>query len=62
MLYPILICASALSCSGKIVFYTHPPEQHSLPSHLSADIVSEWSKEFDIVSYRVYCFQGRLVN
>ncbi|KAM7429354.1 Guanine nucleotide-binding protein-like 3 [Porites harrisoni] len=36
--------------SGKIVFYTHPPEQHSLPSHLSADIVSEWSKEFDIGS------------
>ena len=44
------------------MFYTHPPEQHSLPSHLSADIVSEWSKEFDIVSYRVYCLQGRLVN
>lgn len=36
--------------SGKIVFYTHPPEQHRLPSHLSADIVSEWSKEFDIGS------------
>ncbi|XP_015750130.1 PREDICTED: guanine nucleotide-binding protein-like 3 homolog [Acropora digitifera] len=36
--------------SGKIVFYTHPPEQHSLPTHLSADIVSEWSKEFDLVS------------
>ena len=37
-------------CSGKIVFYTHPPEQHRLPSHLSAEIVSEWSKEFDLVS------------
>jgi len=36
--------------SGKIVFYTHPPEQHSLPTHLSADIVSEWSKEFDLSS------------
>ncbi|XP_068760041.1 guanine nucleotide-binding protein-like 3 homolog isoform X1 [Montipora capricornis] len=36
--------------SGKIVFYTHPPEQHSLPTHLSADIVSEWSKEFDLNS------------
>ena len=42
-----------LSDSGKIVFYTHPPEQHRLPTHLSADIVSEWSKEFDLVSYRV---------
>ena len=40
-----------LGCSGKIVFYTHPPEQHSLPTHLSADIVSEWSKEFDLVSF-----------
>lgn len=36
--------------SGKIVFYTHPPEQHSLPTHLSADIVTEWSKEFDLNS------------
>ncbi|XP_058940378.2 guanine nucleotide-binding protein-like 3 homolog [Pocillopora verrucosa] len=36
--------------SGKIVFYTHPPEQHKLPTHLSADIVSEWSKEFDLGS------------
>ncbi|KAJ7328619.1 Guanine nucleotide-binding protein-like 3 [Desmophyllum pertusum] len=36
--------------SGKIVFYTHPPEQHTLPTHLSADIVSEWSKEFDVGS------------
>ena len=35
--------------SGKIVFYTHPPEQHTLPTHLSADIVSQWSKEFDLV-------------
>lgn len=36
--------------SGKIVFYTHPPEQHKLPTHLSADIVSDWSKEFDLDS------------
>lgn len=36
--------------SGKIVFYTHPPEEHRLPTHLSADIVSEWSKEFDLSS------------
>ena len=35
------------------MFYTHPPEEHRLPTHLSADIVSEWSKEFDLVSCRV---------
>ncbi|XP_022802751.1 guanine nucleotide-binding protein-like NSN1 [Stylophora pistillata] len=40
--------------SGKIVFYTHPPEQHKLPTHLSADIVSDWSKEFDLDSLQQY--------
>ena len=39
--------------SGKIVFYTHPPEQSTLPTHISAEIVSEWSKEFDIVSLKM---------
>lgn len=43
----------ALFDSGKIVFYTHPPEEHRLPTHLSADIVSEWSKEFDLVSLQL---------
>ncbi|EDV25385.1 uncharacterized protein TRIADDRAFT_23415, partial [Trichoplax adhaerens] len=36
--------------SGKISYYTHPPEQHKLPSHISAEIVTEWSQAFDIVS------------
>ena len=48
--YSLVDFLSCFVCSGKIVFYTHPPEQHSLPTHLSADIVSEWSKEFDLVS------------
>ncbi|NP_001161618.1 nucleostemin-like protein [Saccoglossus kowalevskii] len=36
--------------SGKITYYTHPPEQHKLPTHISADIVGEMSKAFDIGS------------
>ncbi|EDO46882.1 predicted protein, partial [Nematostella vectensis] len=35
--------------SGKIQFYTHPPEEHKLPTHISAEVVAEWSKEFDLV-------------
>lgn len=45
--------AKAILCdwnSGKIVFYTHPPEQHSLPAHLSAEIVQRWGTEFDLAS------------
>ena len=34
--------------SGKITYYTQPPEQHTLPSHLSAQIVTQLSAEFDI--------------
>ncbi|XP_070557670.1 guanine nucleotide-binding protein-like 3 homolog [Ptychodera flava] len=34
--------------SGKITYYTHPPEQHTLPTHISADVVGELSKAFDI--------------
>ena len=30
--------------------------------HLSAGEFIDWSKEFDKVSYRVHCLQGRLVN
>ncbi|XP_031553946.1 guanine nucleotide-binding protein-like 3 homolog [Actinia tenebrosa] len=36
--------------SGKILFYTHPPETHTMPTHVSAEVVSEWSKEFDLAS------------
>ena len=34
-------------CSGRITFYTHPPEQHT--AHVSAEIVKEWSTAFDLV-------------
>jgi nuclear GTP-binding protein len=33
---------------GKLKYYTVPPEVQSLPSHISAEIVTEMSKEFDI--------------
>ncbi len=33
---------------GRIKFFTHPPEQSSLPSHVSADIVQAWSAAFDM--------------
>lgn len=39
-----------LCCRGRIKFYTHPPEEWSLPSHVSADIVKEWGKAFDLQS------------
>ncbi|KAJ8301237.1 hypothetical protein KUTeg_020224, partial [Tegillarca granosa] len=34
--------------SGKITYYTHPPEQQSLPTHISATFVKEMGKEFNI--------------
>ncbi|XP_051865039.1 guanine nucleotide-binding protein-like 3-like protein [Pristis pectinata] len=34
--------------SGKIRYFTHPPETHTLPTHISAEIVSELGKAFDI--------------
>lgn len=43
---------SFLTYSGHIMFYTHPPEQHTLPTHISADIVKEWGQAFDLVSER----------
>eukprot|EP00117_Sycon_ciliatum_P048531 scpid66020/ scgid34544/ Guanine nucleotide-binding protein-like 3-like protein len=36
--------------SGAIKFFTHPPEQSTLPAHLSAQVVSSWGKEFDMAS------------
>ena len=38
------------SHSGRITYYTHPPEQYTLPTHVSADIVKEWGATFDLVS------------
>ncbi|KAM9041608.1 guanine nucleotide-binding protein-like 3-like protein isoform 2-T3 [Megaptera novaeangliae] len=34
--------------SGKISFYTLPPSTHTLPAHLSAEIVKEMTEVFDI--------------
>ncbi|XP_065910056.1 guanine nucleotide-binding protein-like 3 homolog [Dysidea avara] len=34
--------------TGRITFYTHPPEQHI--AHMSAEIVKEWSTAFDLDS------------
>ncbi|XP_029786058.1 guanine nucleotide-binding protein-like 3-like protein [Suricata suricatta] len=34
--------------SGKISFYTLPPATHSLPAHLSAEIIKEMTEVFDI--------------
>ncbi|XP_064486485.1 guanine nucleotide-binding protein-like 3 homolog [Ornithodoros turicata] len=36
--------------TGRIKYYTHPPETHELPTHLGAEIVSTMSAEFDIDS------------
>ncbi|XP_075774571.1 LOW QUALITY PROTEIN: guanine nucleotide-binding protein-like 3-like protein [Pelodiscus sinensis] len=33
--------------SGKISYFTHPPESHTLPTHLSAQIVSQMGQAFD---------------
>ncbi len=41
-------CNLSLSSRGRIKFFTHPPEQSSLPSHVSSDIVRSWSAAFDM--------------
>ncbi|XP_064415272.1 guanine nucleotide-binding protein-like 3-like protein isoform X3 [Latimeria chalumnae] len=33
--------------SGRICYFTHPPETHTLPTHISAEIVTEMGKAFD---------------
>ena len=42
------VCVCVYYGRGRIKFYTHPPEEWSLPSHVSADIVKEWGKAFDL--------------
>ncbi|XP_071349320.1 guanine nucleotide-binding protein-like 3-like protein [Trachinotus anak] len=32
---------------GRISYFTHPPETHMLPTHVSAEIVTEMGKAFD---------------
>ena len=41
---------SDFTSSGRITFYTHPPEQSPGSERMPAEIVSEWSKAFDLVS------------
>ncbi|XP_034068142.1 guanine nucleotide-binding protein-like 3-like protein [Gymnodraco acuticeps] len=33
---------------GRISYFTHPPETHTLPTHVSAAIVTEMGKAFDL--------------
>ncbi|XP_060925287.1 guanine nucleotide-binding protein-like 3-like protein [Limanda limanda] len=33
---------------GRISYFTHPPETHTLPTHVSAQIVTEMGKAFDL--------------
>ena len=33
---------------GKVKYYTHPPELENRSTHISSEIVSEYSKEFDL--------------
>ncbi|KAL6111344.1 gnl3l [Pungitius sinensis] len=32
---------------GRISYFTHPPETHTLPTHVSAEIITEMGKAFD---------------
>jgi len=34
--------------TGRIKYFTVPPETHELPTHISSNIVTEMSKEFDL--------------
>ena len=50
-------------CSGKITYYTHPPEKQT--THVSASIVTEMSKEFnidDILQEEKSILEGREVG
>ena len=47
-LFLLCVCVCVYYGRGRIKFYTHPPEEWSLPSHVSADIVKEWGKAFDL--------------
>ena len=35
---------------GKVKYYTHPPEVETRSTHISAEIVTEYSKEFNLQS------------
>ncbi|MEE6505740.1 hypothetical protein FKM82_005642 [Ascaphus truei] len=39
--------------SGKISYFTHPPETHTMPTHISAEIVTEMGKAFDFEALEI---------
>lgn len=41
------ICFYHYCSRGRISYFTHPPETHTLPTHVSAEIVAEMGKAFD---------------
>ncbi|XP_060078214.1 guanine nucleotide-binding protein-like 3 homolog, partial [Ylistrum balloti] len=46
---------------GRITYYTQPPEQHSLPTHVSAEFVTTMGKEFcldDLLAQEQKSLQG----
>ena len=42
----ILISINLFEYSGKIKYFTHPPEQHSPEAYLGAEIVQQFATEF----------------
>lgn len=45
--YVYLITLHLFVYRGRISYFTHPPETHILPTHISAQILTAMSKEFD---------------
>ena len=48
MQFCIVIFIIVFQCSGRISYYTCPPEQSA--HHVAAEIVHNWGKAFDMVS------------
>lgn len=42
-----MFISACLLFRGRISYFTHPPETHTLPTHVSAEIVTEMGKAFD---------------
>ena len=48
-----------LCCSGRITYYTHPPEEKKTV-HVDAKIVEQMAKEFDWVRFISFVFFFKL--
>lgn len=46
-IFSIVLTSHFLLPRGRISYFTHPPETHTLPTHVSAEIVTEMGKAFD---------------